>query len=332
MVGGGSRSVQRGVPRPLALVPAHVALTSAESPSLFWWIKTVPPAGTSVVLTVMNDDAIEPLAELELPPPRQAGIQRVRLGDHGVSLAPGVEYEWSISLGADPASHSDDQIANGYVGEVMACHVSLLRDGVLARPSSRTWQHDASLGANTLTIANGHTIDALRFVVGDFSHVAAVVTTQARQWLETDTKRLVDVTSPDNVLVSGRLANGAVASVHVAAVPWAASGFRMEIYGLEGTLVATSEDSPQLGEMVRLFGARASNTLVPLEVPVSYVHVPAGTPSGDPYNVGQMYCAFAQAIRSGKGTQPDFDVAVGLHRFVDAIKRASDTRAEVGVG
>jgi hypothetical protein len=118
MVGGGSRSVQRGVPRPLALVPAHVALTSAESPSLFWWIKTVPPAGTSVVLTVMNDDAIEPLAELELPLPRQAGIQRVRLGDHGVSLAPGVEYEWSISLGTDPASHSDDQIANGYVTRI----------------------------------------------------------------------------------------------------------------------------------------------------------------------------------------------------------------------
>jgi hypothetical protein len=36
---------------------------------------------------------------------------------------------------------------------------------------------------------------------------------------------MVDVTSPDNVLVSGKLASGAVASVHVAAVPWAGGAF-----------------------------------------------------------------------------------------------------------
>src|SRR3954471_20035607 len=96
-----------------------------------------------------------------------------------------------------------------------------MREGVLTRPSHRTWQRDASLGANTLTIANGHTIDALRFVAGNFARVSAVVATQARQWYETDTKQLVDVTSPDNVLVSGHLVSGAVASVHVGAIPWA---------------------------------------------------------------------------------------------------------------
>jgi len=249
-----------------------------------------------------------------------------------LARAKGVQTAVGLQSRVNPALvYMKAQIDSGYVGEVMSCHVSLLRDGVLQRPSSRTWQRDATLGANTLTIASGHTIDALRFVVGNFSHVAAVVTTQAKQWLETDTKRMVDVTSPDNVLVSGRLANGAVASVHVAAVPWAASGFRMEIYGREGTLVATSEDSPQLGEMITLQGARGSNQLAPLEVPSRFVQVPPETPRGDPYNVGQMYCAFAQAIRSGKGTQPDFDTAVGLHRFVDAIKLSSDTRTEVSV-
>ena len=50
-----------------------------------------------------------------------------------------------------------------YVGEVLSCHVTTMRDGALERPSSRTWQRDASLGANTLTIANGHVIDVLRW-------------------------------------------------------------------------------------------------------------------------------------------------------------------------
>jgi predicted dehydrogenase len=224
-----------------------------------------------------------------------------------------------------------EQIEAGYVGEVLSCHVTTMRDGALERPSSRTWQRDASLGANTLTIANGHVIDALRFILGDFARVACVVTTQAPQWFETDTKHLVEVTAPDNVLVSGQLVRGAVASVHVGAVPWAGSGFRLEIYGREGTLVATGTVSSQRGETLRLQGARLSHDLADLEVPDGFIHVPADFPRGDPFNVGQMYGLFAEAIRTGQNRAPTFDTAVDLHRFLDAIQRASDERREVSL-
>src|SRR5439155_7222799 len=122
-----------------------------------------------------------------------------------------------------------EQVAAGFIGDIMAVHVSMIRDGVLSRPSHRTWQRDAELGANTLTIANGHTVDAMCFVVGDFSRLSAVVATQAKQWLDTGSNTLLDVTSPDNILLSGRLANGAVVSSHIGAIPFAGSGYRMEI-------------------------------------------------------------------------------------------------------
>jgi predicted dehydrogenase len=218
-----------------------------------------------------------------------------------------------------------EQIEAGYVGQVVSCHVTAMRDGALVRPSSRTWQRDARLGANTLTIANGHVIDALRFVVGNFAQVACLVTTQARHWYETDTQQLVEVTSPDNVLVSGRLTSGAVASVHAAAAPWAGSGFRMEIYGREGTLVATGSVSSQRGETLRLQGARGDHTLRDLEVPTRFEYVPADFPRGDPFNVGQMYTLFAEAIRTGQNRTPTFDTAVDLHRFIDTIQQASET-------
>jgi hypothetical protein len=83
--------------------------------------------------------------------------------------------------------HLKELLEAGFVDEVMAVHVSLLRDGVLTRPPHRTWQRDAELGANTLTIANGHTVDAMRFVTGDFSRLSAVVATQTKQWLDTGT-------------------------------------------------------------------------------------------------------------------------------------------------
>src|SRR5919197_1281772 len=244
----------------------------------------------------------------------------------GVQTAVGLQSRVSPTL-----MYMKEQIEAGYVGEVLACHVTTMRDGALARPSSRTWQRDASLGANTLTIANGHVIDALRFVAGNFARVACLVTTQARHWYETDTQQLVEVTAPDNVLVSGQLASGAVASVHVAAVPWAGSGFRMEIYGREGTLVATGSVSSQRGETLRLQGARGSHQLSDLPVPERFVYVPPDFPQGDPFNVGQMYALFAAAVRTGQNRAPTFDTAVDLHRFIDTIKRASDEGREMSV-
>ena len=229
--------------------------------------------------------------------------------------------------------HMKEQVAAGFVGEVMAVHVSLMREGVLSRPSHRTWQRDAELGANTLTIANGHTVDAMRFVTGDFSRLSAVVATQAKQWLDTGTNTWLDVTSPDNVLLSGRLANGAVVSAHIGAIPFAGSGYRMEVYGRDGTLVATGEDSPQLSE-VSLQGAKGDNTLGAMPVPERFTFAAPGMPSGEALNVGQMYALFAQAIRDGairdgKSRQPTFETAVDLHRLVDAIKQASDIGREV---
>jgi predicted dehydrogenase len=168
-------------------------------------------------------------------------------------------------------------VASGYVGDVVSCHVSRIQEGVLERTSDRSWQRDKALGANTLPVPCGHTIDALRFVVGDFSRVSAVVSTQARAWLEADTQQTVGVTSPDNILVRGTLANGGVAAVHVASNPWAGSGYRMEIYGREGTLVVTSEESPNHDGM-RLQGVRGGHILEDLEVPGTYTSVREGMP------------------------------------------------------
>ena len=240
----------------------------------------------------------------------------------GVLAAVGLQSRVSPAL-----LYMKELIESGYVGRIIACNVATMRDGPAERPSSRSWQRDFTLGANTLTIANGHSIDALRFVVGDFASVAGKVSTQVKQWFEPDTKKTVEVTSPDNILVSGTLKNGAVASVHTGAVPWAGNGFRMEIYGTEGTLTATGNISSQRGEMLRIRGAQRSQTLQDLPIPDKFAHVPADFPKGDPYNVGQMYALFAEAIRTGRtpALLPLFDTAVELHHFTDTIKQASDS-------
>ena len=119
--------------------------------------------------------------------------------------------------------------------------------------------------------------------------------------------------------------SGAIASVHVGAVPWAGSGYRMEIYGRKGSLIVTGNISSQRGEMLRVQGAQGSQELKDLAVPERFVYVPPEFPRGDPFNVGQMYALFADAIRTGKNRLPTFETAVDLHSLLDTVKQSSDT-------
>ncbi len=235
----------------------------------------------------------------------------------------GVRVIVGLQARAAPAIlHMKQLVEDGYVGEMLSCSMRLIRGGVLERVSGRTWQRDVELGANTLTIAAGHSIDALRFVAGEFSEVSSVISTQVDQWYETDTQVMKDVTSPDNILVNGSLANGAVVSVHVAVNPWAGSGYVMEIYGRKGTLVATGDDSPQIGD-VFLQGTQGNDKLEDIEVPANLTNVLEGMPSGSPMNVGQMYYQFGEAIRGNAANYPDFETAVDMHNLIDCIRLAS---------
>src|SRR5262249_24402974 len=139
---------------------------------------------------------------------------------------------------ASPAfMHMRELVKDGYVGQILSVNMQMMGSGVLTRPSDRTWQRDFSLGANTLTITFGHAIDALCMVVGELTEVAAIVSTQIQQWFESDTKKYVDVTSPDNIMIQGRLEGGGIVNAYVGVHPFHGSGYRFEIYGKEGKLM-----------------------------------------------------------------------------------------------
>ena len=261
-----------------------------------------------------------------------------RTTDEAVEMAElarerGVKTAVGLQARANPAvAHLKNLVEDGYVGRVMTCHIRLMREGVLSRDSGRTWQRDNELGAHTLTIACGHTIDALCSVVGEFADVSTVVSTQAATWHETDTGQDLPVTSPDNILVSGNLQSGGVASVQIGSTPWAGSGYRMEIYGEEGTLVAVSVDSPQL-QQVSIRGARGGSNELQDLTPAEELHLAPEIPGGAAYNVGQLYSRFAASIRgqANGDALPDFDHAITLHQFIDAIRQSSDEGQRIAV-
>lgn len=218
-------------------------------------------------------------------------------------------------------------VKEGYVGQVLSVNMALMGGGVLTRTADRTWQRDVTLGANTLTITFGHVMDALCMVAGELTEVSAVVSTQVTQWYESDTKKYVDVTSPDNVMLTGRLEGGAVVNAHVGVHPYHGSGSRMEIYGKEGTLVLTGGGDARDEAERRIVGGRKDDKAMrELPVPERLKRVPKEMQkAGMPYDVAQNWVNFAEAIRTDTRVDPDFDLAVRRHRMLDAIVRASET-------
>ena len=244
----------------------------------------------------------------------------------------GVHSMVGLQANGDPALlRLKELVAEGYVGEVLSCSMTMFLEGILDMGRRSPWMADRAQGAHVLSISTGHSIDVLCFCLGDFKEVSAHVTTQFTKWEISEKGQTVDVTSPDNVVVNGVLTSGAVASFHAAYIPWHGTGWRMEVYGMEGTLVATCPQNVMFGPN-RLHGARSKDgALEELPVPDRLTWVPGEVPEGLPFNMAQIYRRLAEAIK-GKGNEaPDFDLALKRHRLIEAIERSSDQGVVVQV-
>jgi predicted dehydrogenase len=232
--------------------------------------------------------------------------------------------------GARAINRVRDLVADGYVGKVLSCTM------IVATPSwgaaftlARAYLADRSTGATLMTIRGGHSIDALCFCLGEFKEISSVVATPRQRVKIVETGETIQMTSPDQVLLSGVLQSGAVASVHVKGGTANGTGFLFEIHGTEGDLAITPADPRQeINVQVSEFtvrGAQRGKPLAELAIPESYRWVPPTVPVGLPFNVAQLFIRMAQGIREGKSVSPDFDVAVKRHQLLDAIQKASDT-------
>lgn len=214
-------------------------------------------------------------------------------------------------------------LADGYIGDVLVANLSVYSSGQFARSKGRLWQSQRKNGANPLTIVGGHAMDATRFLIGDFNDISARVTTQTRQWHDTDTGTNVDVDAPDTVGVVARTTGGAELSIQIATVPSAASGFRLELFGTAGRLIVTADSNVSNGPN-RLFGAKGKDALSELPVAAQFVLAPPELPAtAASFNVAQAYARFADDRESGRAIDPDFDTALDMHRLIDAIERSA---------
>jgi hypothetical protein len=102
----------------VALAPDHPGRTTEAQPSLYWYLSR--PTPRDIEVTVIESSAVKPLLEKKLPAPGQAGVQRINLAEHGVTLETGKRYQWFVSLVLDPQARSKDIVAGGVIERVAA--------------------------------------------------------------------------------------------------------------------------------------------------------------------------------------------------------------------
>src|SRR5437667_626491 len=135
-------------------------------------------------------------------------------------------------------------LSEGYVGEVLSTTMLGLSvpGDVVGQPNA--YMLDKTNGANVLTIAVGHSLDILNYVLGEFTDLSAVSDLRRPLITIEETGEQIVKTAPDHIAVIGTLTSGAAASVHVREAVAGGTGFRWEINGTDGTLQLTAAAAP----------------------------------------------------------------------------------------
>ena len=206
-------------------------------------------------------------------------------------------------------------VADGFLGtvenvEVRAFYPTFTRPELVA---GSLWCADAENGASTLRVHGLHSADLLRWVFGELTGVTGTAATRRPVWPGPDGP--LPATSRDSVAFTGRLAGGAVVSVHSSWVAWHGSGWRLAAYGSEGALVATAAGHTG-HHPVRLAGARAGDAGLRDLTPAGE-EVPGLAPDAATYPFARLVRRLAAALAAADPAAAA--AAADLPRFADGM-------------
>jgi predicted dehydrogenase len=241
--------------------------------------------------------------------------------EQGVRTAAGLQARQAPAV-----EFVQELLGNGYAGEVLSTTMVGLSvpGGVVGQPNA--YMLDKANGANLLTIAAGHSLDTLTYVLGEFADLSAISDLRRPLITIEETAEQIVKTAADQIAVIGTLTSGATASIHIREAVAGGTGFLWEINGTGGTLQITADAAYPGIYPLTIAGAHGQDEPAELAVPAALTQKwPAlssleGTPA---YNVGRAYAAFAADIDNATRTVPDFADAVRRHELIAAIDRSA---------
>lgn len=136
-IGGASRGVDSGL-MVLALVPQYdeAAVTATAQPTLYWHLSK--STQHAVNFTLIEPNAVDPILDVTLEGPFEAGVQEINLAAHGATLETDRSYLWFVAVVPDPDRRSADIVARGAVERVVP-EPDVKADDALALAKAGFW-------------------------------------------------------------------------------------------------------------------------------------------------------------------------------------------------
>jgi predicted dehydrogenase len=227
-------------------------------------------------------------------------------------------------------------INDGFVGEVLSTTLTAWGRGWGAAIDSKAtgaYLLDRANGATMMTIPLGHTLAALRDVLGDVADVSSVLTTRRKSVLARDTGEMLPMTGA-RPGAGERHAQERRTPVHSLSLRRGSRrrGARLgnQWHGRRHPWDRLLGPCAQMAQLSLEGGRGEEQELRPPEAPSSYR---AGWPEGPVVgNVARVYARMAADLRDGTHTAPRFDDAVAVHRIIAAIEDSATQDRRVPVG
>lgn len=246
----------------------------------------------------------------------QASVLEAKARKLGIRTVVGLQGRFAPAV-----QHARRLLNDGYIGDILS--TTLVGSGMAwggETSSHGTYLFDESNGATTLSVPLMHALDTLTHVVGEFEMVQSLAALRRPFVHVKDSGSQVAVTAPDQVIVSGRLLNGALASIQYRGGLSRAGDLYWQINGSKGDLAFTANmGNIQTADLQLLGGRDKERSVAPIPVPDE---MEGRAPAGFASNVHRLYSQFASDLECGTKLAPDFSYALARHQLLEVIRLA----------
>lgn len=260
----------------------------------------------------------------------ETAILRNRAMKKGVRVFAGLQ-----ARNAPAFRYVRDLVASGHIGRVLSADLlSTAGAWGAATSTGDSYNLDESNGATLLSVWAGHSLDTLTSILGPLADVGALVTTGRQGVRIMGTPEVRPLRAPDNIVLSARFESGATAAVHLRGGPQAGTCFRLEIVGTDGVVTVTAEGifAMVLSKLTVMCAKGDNSPLVTIDLPQKYYGAESASLPPHVMNVAETYVLVDQDLRAGTAVAADIETGMGLHGWLDAIRRSSATGRRVSAG
>jgi predicted dehydrogenase len=262
--------------------------------------------------------------EWPLTPSTATSKELLRLADEaGVRTIVGLQRRLSPHN-----RHLQHLLETGYVGKLRSVrmHVSMNYFQAL-RSQALKWTAPAENFSSVVAIYAGHFLDMLLTATGWPNKVDALLVNQFPEVTIRETGEVIPTTTPDQLVLSGIIGDGAVLSVHIEGGKRNGSGVQIDITGDAGDLRISNRSAfGGVGDDYVVEGAHGDNlSMAVLPTPPGFDTLPSSELPSAVLELAHLYAAFADDVNTGRHAASTFADAIRMHRLLDAALESSET-------